>query len=111
MPAAKRISGLERLVLDAVNVLQEQFMSLKQQSCDPAAGSSEEQIANDPSAVLVMRAIVLNTRKTGQRFITMQFEYPVFKLQCSLRPASAVTVSRKRVTLCNQTARMALLAL
>jgi hypothetical protein len=56
-------------------------MSLKQQSCGPAAGLTEEQIANHPSADLIMRAIVLNTKTTGKRISTMQFEYPVSKLQ------------------------------
>lgn len=42
-----------RLVGDAVYVLQRQVMSLKQQSCGPAAGLTEEQIANDPTADLI----------------------------------------------------------
>lgn len=65
-----------RLVGDAVYVLQRQVMSLIL-----PRGLTEEQIANDPSADLIIRPIVLNTRTTGQRIPTMQFEYPILELQ------------------------------
>ena len=56
-----------RLVGDAVHVLQRQVMSLKQQSCGAAAGLTEEQIANDPTADLIHdsdRAQYENHRQT-----------------------------------------------